>query len=361
MGYIRDVVQVDVSRETKPIEEASFGIPLVVGSNPTFASRVKYYSVSDLTSVEADLTGGTSDPEYEIIEAISKQSPAPAIVGIGKREVGDADWATALNAMKNENNDWYHLILSNRTQAEAEEVCTWALANKKIAYVASADASIIDTTEGADTTSLAAKLKAETNDRACCFYHGAGATEWIDGAYAGLIGVLSARPGSYTGAFKTPLGITVDDLKTDQLKNAEDKLCNVFDKKGGQNKVFWGFTSGADYLDTVIFADWLESRLAERIYKAISTPPKVPFNGAGISIVESAMDGVFADAKSNGAIDENEYNVNNVQIGGYIINMPSIASIDTNDKANRLLQGITFTCWYTGAIHKVKVIGTVTL
>lgn len=358
MGTIFSVAQVNIDRQTKPIAQASFGTILIVGSNPTFSSRVEYFT--DAEAIAAVLTGGTSAPEYLAAQAIFAQSPVVEKVAIGKKLVGDSSYAVALDAIKTADNGWYGLIGATRTQAEQLSIADWSLTNQKICSLASSTAAIVDTTNAADTTSLAAVLKANSNSRTSCFYSASASTKYVDAGYLGKI--LPYTPGTYSGAFKTIAGVTVDSLSATQSINAHAKFCNTFEEMGEQNKTFFGYVSDGDYTDTIIFIDWLRSRIAENVYRLLANLPKIPYDDDGIGLLESAVRQVLEIAQTNKALTKNIFDPNTKeQLGGFKIIVPKASSIPANDKALRFLQGIKFVCWYSGAIHTVRIDGTVTL
>lgn len=358
MSSIFSVAQVNIDRETKPISQASFGTILIVGPNPSFSDRVEYFT--DLADVADALAGGENALEYLAAKAIFSQSPVVEKVAIGKKIVGDASYSAALDAIKDSDNSWYGLIAGTRTQAEQVSAAGWALSNEKFCSVAAATANIIDTTNANDTTTLAAVLKAASNFRTSCFYSAVAATEFVDAGYLGKI--LPYTPGTYSGAYKTISGVTVDSLTPTQSKNAHDKFCNTYEEMGEQNKTFFGYVSDGDYSDTIIFIDWLRSRIAENIYALLANAKKIPFDDNGIGMIESAVRQILEIGQSNGAITKTAFDpITKEQVGGFKIIVPRASSVLTADKAARFLQGIKFVCWYSGAIHTVRIDGTVTL
>jgi len=358
MSSIFSVAQVNIDRETKPISQASFGTVLIVGPNPTFSDRIEYFT--DLSAIAAVLTGGITSLEYLAAKAIFSQSPVVEKVAIGKKLVGDANYAEALDTVKASDNGWYGLIAATRTQAEQVSAAGWALSNEKFCSVAAATANIIDTTDANDTTTLAAVLKAASNYRTSCFYSAVAATEFVDAGYLGKI--LPYTPGTYSGAYKTISGVTVDKLTPTQSINAHTKFCNTYEEMGAQNKTFFGYVSDGDYSDTIIFIDWLRSRIAENIYVMLNNVKKIPINDNGIGMIESAVRQILEIGQSNGAITETAFDpTTKEQVGGFKIIVPRASSITLVDKTARFLQGVKFVCWYSGAIHTVRIDGTVTL
>ena len=116
---IEDIVNVQITRQTTAVSRAGFGTVLIVGPNPTFAERIRFYG-SDLSALATDLTGGTAAAEYRAAATLMSQSPKPTRFAVGREDVGDANIGATLNAIKNASNDWYGLIITARTSAKNE-------------------------------------------------------------------------------------------------------------------------------------------------------------------------------------------------------------------------------------------------
>lgn len=81
---IREVVNVNISRETATIDQAGFGRALILGENPT--DLLKLYT--DLEGVAEDFD--TTDSEYKAAAALFGQENKPVDMLIGKRNVNVA-------------------------------------------------------------------------------------------------------------------------------------------------------------------------------------------------------------------------------------------------------------------------------
>ncbi len=80
------IITVAITRQTKAVERASFGVLMVLGVHKVFHERIKYF-----TSPDAVLTEGFSstDPEYIAVNAALAQNPRPEKVAIGTRHAND--------------------------------------------------------------------------------------------------------------------------------------------------------------------------------------------------------------------------------------------------------------------------------
>lgn len=446
---LADIVNVQITRETKGVTRAGFGTALILGPNANFNARVQYFT--DLSAVDDVLAGGTAAPEYLAVQDAFAQLPRVTRIAIGhirgtktltddagtytagNAEVtvngtlvdepydtdkdttltnlaasiqaladvltavyssvahtivitpatdkllavsfdlsgitGTMTWALsatgtetitdALNNIKTEDNDWYGLNLVSRTKQDQLDAAAWAESNEKICVVASAEADIIDTTDAADTTSIAAQLKAAGYARTACVYHSQAASEYADAALLGKI--LPYDPGTYTAMFKTLASITVDVLTETQTSNARDKNCNVYEQIGGVNIVREGKVAEGEFIDVIIFIDWLDARITEAVYALLAKSLKVPYTEDGIAAVKSEIGAPLQVGQNRGGISPTEYDADNNQIGGFVIVIPALAGISSADKTARLLQDVEFTAWLAGAIHAVTIDGVVTL
>lgn len=347
---LSEIVNITITKETKGVSRVGFGTPMIVGPNATFADRVGFYT--DLASLAADLTNGTSDPEYKAAAAILAQNPRVVRFAIGKTEVGDADMTASLNAINSENPDWYGFIITDRTEATQLLAAAWAETVVKIFAV----------TDSVLASTLRTALDTAAYERTIYIYHALVATvdQYADAALLGKL--LPYDPGTYTAMFKTLSGISADSLTTSESIAIRDENGNTYEEIGGRNIVREGQVSSGDYLDLIIFVDWLQARMQESVYGMLVNTPKVPYDETGIEMVANAMESPLKTGQNRGAITpENFATDDGRQIGGYVINTPALEDITDADKQNRILQDVEFTAWYSGAIHTVQINGVVTL
>jgi len=255
-----------------------------------------------------------------------------------------------LAAIKNENDTWYGLILTSRTQADQEEAALWTESNKKFSGYGSNDINTINQSLSGDTTSLAKKLKDASYVRSFVIYHPDAATIYPESAVFGQI--LPRNPGSYTAMFKSLAGIAVVDLTDTQSRNARDKNCMIYTEVGGANITQEGQTAEGEFIDVIIFVDWLRARITENVYSRFVNLPKIPFTDAGIAIVEAELKTVLQLGIERGGIAEDP---------AFTVTVPLAAGVSTADKALRLLPDVEFEATLAGAIHAVTINGRVVL
>lgn len=356
---LEDIVNVSITRDTVTVSRASFNVVLILTADSTITPRTKSYGKSELATLASELTGGTASLAYIMASAIFAQNPSCTSLKVGKIEVGDATVTDALNAIAAYDNDWYGLVFGDRTKADQLLVAAWAETNKKICALGSADADIVDVAVGSDTTTLAYSLKNSSYARSFCFYLSNAATQGPDAAILGK--VLPFDPGSYTAKFKTLAGISADALTTTQETNALNKNAMIYTEVGGVNITQDGKVAEGEWIDTIIFIDWLESRIRESVYGLLVSQKKVPYDDSGISAVVGQIQVPLDQAIANGALTAIERDRDGNVIGGYEIRAPLARNVSSSDKNNRILNDVEFTAYLSGAIHAVTIQGVVTV
>jgi len=358
MSDLNSIITVTIDRLTKPIGQKGFGTILIVGANATFSDRIKYYDDDSPAAIAADLTGGTAAMEYLMASAIFEQTPHVNQIAIGKKLVGDTAYEDALNAILLESGDFYGVLCAVRTVADQKSVAKWVQANARYFVCTSDEANIIGQTVGADTTSIAHEISHSAYDRSTVIYHAEADTECLD---AGLLGyLLSLQPGSYTGAIKTIAGCSTNKLNATQSKNAHDKFCSTYEEIAERNALLFSWNGTGEYLDIIVFADWLKARLTENNFKVLANAPKNPFTDAGITAHENATRQILQMGIDSGGLSPMSYDkTTGVQTGGYSTTFPKAANVSAIDKAARKLTNAKFKGWLAGAIHNVEIAGTI--
>jgi hypothetical protein len=353
MSSIEQYVDVQISQQTTAVSKAGFGTLLIVGPNPTFSERTKAYTPSEMAGLASDLTGGATDPEYRAASTLISQNPRVTRFKVGRIDGGDADMTATLDAIKNEDNDWYGLMTVERNATDDLAASAWAQTNKKIFGVADDDANII---ASGDTTSTPKLMFDNSRNRSFALYSGQADGSASDPfAEAGLFGIwMPQTPGSYTVMYKSMSGVVADVLTSSQLGYAAEKFCNTYHEVGGVQIIDGGWVSQGtvNYIDIMVFVDWLQARMTERIFSRLVNLAKIPFTDAGIDLIVAEVKGQLQDGIDAGGLAADP---------APVVEAPAAADVDTTDKANRLLPDITFTATLAGAIHKIQVRGVVTL
>lgn len=258
----------------------------------------------------------------------------------------DPGVATDLAAIVLERSDWYGLLTHFNSKAFIEGAALWVEANKRL-YLASTCDSAIRNTVSSGTDDVGESLKALSYKKTA-LVDGVSSEDFGDAGIMGLC--FTYTPGEETWKFKTLTGVPVASYTSTQRANLRAKNVNFYETTAGVNMFEEGYASSGDYIDLVRYLDFLEARIQERVFSKLSTAKKVPFNDDGIAIVSTEVKGQLQS-------DENREAIN----PGWSVAVPKLSSVALADKSTRTLRDVTFSAVYAGAIHSVRIDGTVTV
>lgn len=276
---------------------------------------------------------------------------------------------TALDAIVEEIDDWYAVGTSIRDRAGApagdltflRDVQAWVEARRKIASLASSVAAVRDTTDAADnplTGTEPQRAHGLARARTLWNWHSevgpstesvgvvAQRDQYPDMATLGRL--LPTDPGAATWSFKTLAGVTADVHSTNQRANLRAKFVNYYSAVAGRNITRWGTVAAGEYVDVIVFIDWLHARLSEELYTILVNNDKLPYTDAGIAAVEAAVRRVLQQGIDVGGIAT----INSVTV-------PKAIDTAVADRAARVLRGVRFNARLAGAIHEIIVVGEV--
>lgn len=344
---ISQIVEVYISRETAQAETASFDIPLLMVELPDVASapadvtnRVQVFTQA---AQVADAFGDGSAAHNMAVKLLGGDvRPASFMVGVKNSA---ETYTQALNAIIEYNNDWYMLAIESKAAADIKEAAAVIQATRKMFAASTADADVINPVS---TTDIGSFLKDTGYDRTFLVYHSQAATQFPEVAWLGT--QITAVPGSNTWAFKGGAGVTIDRLNSTALTALRDKNVNFFTRVGGVNMFQTGATSQGEWIDVMIFIDWVQARLEEQIFYRIATKSKVPFTQSGAMIIEAEIRSVLSQGVANGGIAD---------APAYQVQSPDVLNIPEVQRGQRVLGDFGFSFRLAGAAHKVIVRGQV--
>ena len=433
MGNINDVVEINITRQTKTVSRQGFGTPLIIGSNCDFVERVRAYSNMD--GIKNDFA--TTDFEYKMAQKIFDQTIHPKQIKIGRCGVpvkmklnvkisivannasytiklGDTsftidsgasatgasiatalttainagtepvtatastdnlnleadsagidftfsvtknlsvkslhtyseDLVTAFNAIRSEDDDFYFLLLSNRTKSEIVKASESIESTTKIFIACTCDTDV----KQVGTEDVASVLKSFNYDRTHLVYteHPEGC---VDAAWNSVM--APKTPGQATWKFKSLKGPVAEKLTdTTELNRILAKNCNLYDTISGSNLTREGVVVSGEFTDIIHGTDWITVNVQADVYDALINQDKIPFTKAGVDVIRNKIAAVLKKAITNGILKDDP---------APEVNVPEISDISTSDKATRFLDNIGFTGFYQGAIHKIKISGNLSV
>lgn len=365
-------IQFLVGKRSTPVAQVDTITPVAVDAH--------HYIVT-IDDVEYDYLSGGSATAAQIVtglKALINADSDAAVTASGTTtliltaDVAGAAFITSINADANmtlvhttasngvvddiaaviaENNNWYGLILTSKTNADILQAAAYIETLKKIYICASNNASIPTSA----TDDIATTLKGRGYKRTGMLYHGAPSTG-PDAAWVG--GQLPQTPGASTWKFKELVGIDPSVLSESVrtiligIPGVPGKNVNIYETVGGANITEEGFMVGGQFIDITVGIDWLESTIQTNVFSALQSAPKVPYTDQGAAVIENAIRAAIVEGIGNGLIDgDTEYEVS----------VPPVLSVSTNNRANRILPDVTFNCRLAGAFHFIQIAGVVTV
>jgi hypothetical protein len=255
-------------------------------------------------------------------------------------------WSTSVNEVQADNDTWYALVIESHNEIDVLEVAGLIEAKKKV-FGTSSGTTAIKTT---GTTDTFAKLKDLGYQRTFGIFSTDADSQFPEAAWIGF--QLQEQPGSNTWAYKALTGVTVSKLSDTEATNIKAKNGNTYESVGGQSVTIGGKMFGGEFIDIMVFVDWLEARMTERLWFRMANSKKIPYTAAGATIIESEIRAQLNDGIRVGGLADSPTPV---------VRVPDVLSVAPNLRAQRIFEGIEFEARLAGAIHFVKIKGTVTV
>ena len=262
----------------------------------------------------------------------------------------DPGVATDLTAINTENPNWYALYTLYNSKLYGVAAAAWVeSAGMKIYVCDSCDTQSITTATG--NADLLDTIKTNAYARTLGFYHPSPAN-MAGGALLGRC--LPIDPGSITFYGKTLAGVTPVNLTATHRGNLVDRRASSYETVSGVNVTFGGQVGSTTtgYLDVRRDLDWIQDDMTKAVFGAIVGANKIPFTDPGIAIIEAEVRGSLKRATDRGILAASPK---------YIVTVPVAADVDTGNKSARTLPNVKFSATLAGAIHKVQLVGTVSL
>lgn len=255
-------------------------------------------------------------------------------------------WVDTLEAVQADNDSWYALTAETHVKADVLALAGSIEAKKKIYGVSSSDLDIKTNVD----TDLFSALQALGYQRTFGLWSATADTEFPECALVGY--QLQERPGSDTWAYKTLSGVTVSKLSATESSNIKEKNGSTYEFVGGLNVTIGAKMFGGEWIDVMVFVDWLEARMRERIWFRLANSKKIPYTQAGATILETEVRAQLQEGVRVGGLAD---------APAFTVTVPDVTTLAPNLRAQRIFDGITFEARLAGAIHFVTVSGRVTV
>jgi hypothetical protein len=345
---LSDITNVSISLSTASPSGASFNEALILAEHEVFTERLRHYTSLDGLTTDGFLT---TDEVYKAAEKLLSRTPRTTRFAVGRADAvgtNDLTWAAALDAIVLYDNAWYGVILCERTPADVAAVAAWTETQDKIFVTASAVANVVDVAKAADTATIAYTLQNAGYLRTKLMYHDDAGTTYPEATF--LADLLGREPGSYQMEYKSLPGVDKMTLTPTQQANARAKNVLIYQDIGGFGLTLYSKVAGGEWIDVIVFRDWLKSRIETRQFALQLNNQRVPYNNDGISQVESELRGALVEGSTSPHDGLDSFTITTVDA----------ADVDAATRGTRIFSGISFTGKLKNAIIVTNISGNIT-
>ena len=345
MSYIEDLT-INISLQTKAISEQDFGTALIIGKRASGDSRIGKLGTYDSTDAMKDDGFVDEDPEFKIASEMFKQNPSPPRVMTYTRD-DSGTISEGLDEAKSIDNSFYGILIEERDKASLHAAGDWASINEKIFIGSSADLTVLDDRNNLRESFLVHKQAVEFPE-------------------AGWVGMnLHKQPGSITWKWKSPVGAIASDYSFAELSQIRSGHGQTLSKRAGVVYSDEGVTTSGEYIDVIQSRDFVKARLSEALFALMVKTDKIPYDNTGFAKIEDAIRTVLREAGDLGIIakvvTEEDQAKSDEGTYKFIVSVPNLNDISTNNRALRKIPGISFSFVIAGAIHALTINGVITV
>jgi hypothetical protein len=249
-----------------------------------------------------------------------------------------------LTAIRSFDGDWYGLDLVTPGAAAQLDAAAWAESEVVIFLPQTADSGV---TAPGITTDVASTAMASGYHRSSWWYHSPAGEPLV----AGLLGVMLPKlPGPATWANKEVASITKVAYDATTRGTIKTKSANYYTNMKGNGWTLYGWAASGRFLDITVAIDWFTIGVQTRVILLLGSNDVVPYTTAGIELVRTQILAQIQEGIAQGLIDGEQ---------DYAVTAPALGAIDPNLKRQRILPDMKYNYCLSGAIHHVRIEGTV--
>jgi len=336
MSILDQVVNVKITKPNSALEGGDFGTLLIIG-NSKGQIRVKRYS--DISEVVKDYDNDSN--EYHAAMLAFGQSVKIDNILIGQ-VFEDASFAEAYLLIAKENNNFYGVVITSKDSQDQLAISELIEADRKIFGISSDDNKMLDI---ADTNNILHAIH-ELNRKRTFVIYNSNAGVYPEAAWFGLM--LTKPAGSATWGYKKLSGFAADNISDNEADSLGAKNGNYFCSFAGTDIMLTGRMGNAEWIDTVRGLDWLDNHLKVQVGNALIRSEKIAFTNSGATVIEAAIFFALKDAANMDILDKDTIEVS----------VPDIRNLSEATKLKRVLPNVTFKAVLVGAIHTVRIQGS---
>ena len=276
-------------------------------------------------------------------------SGAVVSVSVGKADTTKAEnLIAAIEDLRDHNDDWYFILTDVTDPVCVTALCKWAESTEPT------EAAL-----GAGVEDHRKFYFGQTNDKEYVNEYGRSVVtyadnlaEWADAAWVGSVGPF--WPESVTWKWKVPDGVSVADLRDSERDLLEENRVNFMTAEYKHEYMKNGICGDGNFIDNVLCADYITHQILENLYEIFISNKKIAYTDDGFALVAA---GVFAAL--NRAVELHIIATDpEDDTGVYTVVIPKRADATDEQARNRQMPDIKWSAQLEGAVHSVKVNGT---
>lgn len=266
----------------------------------------------------------------------------------------DAEKATALieaiEKLRETDDDWYIILTDQDGDEAVKALCAWAESTEPTE--AELGAGIEDHRKFYFGQTDNRELDVKSRRCALIYADTDSLDEEADAAWVGNVGPF--YPESVTWKFKVPQGITLPNITPAQREALEEANVNFLTEEYKKQYVKNGVCCDGEFIDVQMGADYIAQYMREELYAIFLGNAKVPYTDAGFALVASGVFATLNRATDLGIVARDPES----NAGVFNVIVPKRADATEDEARERQIPDITWEAQLEGAVHRVKVTGT---
>ena len=314
----------------------------VAGAFITGRSQV-FTSASDISALF-----GAGAEVTKAATVFFSQNPQLKELTILEEKAGDAgDITVTFNAVKDE--DFFVLLTPGKYSAadisDQDTISTLSEAEDGILYLALTDDP--DAKDAANTTNIGHLVEAGNRQHTAVFYHKDAVTNYKDAALISeVLGVGAFGDADFANVnLIGPVGEDKTTISDQERLDLTSNNVTYYAIQGGLGVTIGGDTGSGIAIDTIGLQQDIAITSAEDLAQMMINSPKIGYDQKGLDSVETSIVGSVGTFESRGVIIPSST----------VITVPAFEDISDDDKANRVLNGVTINVQEQGSIRQINI------
>lgn len=353
------IVNVKVNIGPGAAARTRFNLGLLLGNSTVISTENR---VQEFTSTAELLAAGfkATDNEYLAATLYFSQNPAPTAVLVGVKDA-DETWASALNACRDKNADWFAVFPCTNTAADiqgmAQAIQTYE--QPTVLFYTTADAEVI--AAGSNDVMSVMQTAAYKNV--------IGQYSTNPNAAASIMGYAMAAntllPDSfYTLDSKSEPLVATENITEAQYNTIKSKNGNAYVSRGGTYNVFGpGVMANGQFFDETMGVFALTDELQRSVMDLLTSTNKVPQTDDGMNQILNVINAACQKYVNAGFLAPGiwtaapvlDLKTGDALTSGYLVQAASMASQSAADRQARVAPPIYVCVKLAGAVQSVVI------